>query len=80
VPAPSAGYAGAGRGVGLLELHDALTAGRPHRTGVDVALHVLDVMESLQISARTGTAVTVATTCRRPDRVADLIELPGADA
>jgi predicted dehydrogenase len=74
--APSAGYAGAGRGVGLLDLHHALAEERPHRTGVDVALHVLDVMESMQASARTGTSVAVTTTCHRPDRIADVVELP----
>ena len=69
---PSAGYAGAGRGVGLFDLYEALAEGRPHRAGVDVALHVLDVMESMQESARSGKAVTVNTTCNRPERVSSL--------
>ena len=30
---PAAGYAGAGRGVGLLDLAEALAEDRPHRTG-----------------------------------------------
>jgi predicted dehydrogenase len=72
---PTAGYAGAGRGVGLVDLHEALAQDRPHRTGVDVALHVLDVMESIQASARTGEFVTVSTTCDRPERVEGLIPL-----
>jgi predicted dehydrogenase len=72
---PSAGYADAGRGVGLLDLYEAQAAGRPHRTGVDVALHVLDVMESVQASAADGRPVTVATTCERPERIAGLIAL-----
>ncbi|MEU7906546.1 Gfo/Idh/MocA family oxidoreductase [Actinoplanes sp. NPDC049118] len=72
---PSAGYAGAGRGVGLLDLHDALAEDRSHRTGVDVALHVLDVMESMQASARSGSSVAVTTTCRRPERIDGVIEL-----
>jgi predicted dehydrogenase len=72
---PSAGYAGAGRGVGLLDLSEALAGERPHRAAVDVALHVLDVMESMETSARAGTAVTVSTPCRRPDPVAPLISL-----
>jgi predicted dehydrogenase len=73
--APSAGYAGAGRGVGLLDLHEALAEERPHRAGVDVALHVLDVMESIQTSARSGRSVTVGTTCVRPERVDTLINV-----
>lgn len=72
---PSAGYAGAGRGVGLLDLYEALAEGRPHRAGADVALHVLDVMESMQASARRGSAVTVTTTCDRPERIDGLIDV-----
>jgi predicted dehydrogenase len=75
VLAPSAGYAGAGRGVGLLDLYDALAEGRPHRAGVDVALHVLDVMESIQTSASSGQTVAVGTTCARPERIESLISV-----
>jgi predicted dehydrogenase len=73
---PAGGYADAGRGVGLLDLYDALAEERPHRTGADVALHVLDVMESMQTAARTGTAVTIATTCVRPDGLTGVRRLP----
>ncbi|WP_219467155.1 Gfo/Idh/MocA family protein [Nonomuraea rhizosphaerae] len=58
----SAGYAAAGRGVGLLDL---ATAGEPRASGT-MGFHVLDVMESLLASARSGSAVTVASTCERP--------------
>jgi predicted dehydrogenase len=74
---PSAGYADAGRGVGILDLYEALAEDRPHRAGVDVALHVLDVMESMQASARSGSSVTVSTTCRRPERIDSLINVAG---
>ncbi len=43
---------------------------------MDVALHVLDMMESVETSARTGSAVTVTTTCERPERMGALIHLP----
>ncbi|RSM50473.1 oxidoreductase [Actinoplanes sp. ATCC 53533] len=72
---PRAGYAGAGRGVGLLDLAEALTEDRPHRTGADVALHVLDVMESMEASARCGASVVVRTTCRRPDAITSVLDL-----
>jgi predicted dehydrogenase len=72
---PSAGYAEGGRGIGILDLAEALAVDRPHRAAADVALHVLDVMESMQVSARAGTAVTVSTPCRRPDPVAPLISI-----
>jgi predicted dehydrogenase len=63
---PMAGYVDGGRGIGLLDLHDALAESRPHRASAEVALHVLDVMESMQAAAGSGTAVDVTTTCKRP--------------
>jgi predicted dehydrogenase len=73
---PSAGYADAGRGVGLLDLAEALSDDRPHRAAADVALHVLDVMESILASARGGgCSVVVRSTCDRPERIAGVLEL-----
>jgi predicted dehydrogenase len=72
---PAAGYADGGRGVGLLDLAEALVEDRPHRAAADVALHVLDVMESMQVSARGGASVAVRTTCRRPDRIPGVLDL-----
>jgi predicted dehydrogenase len=72
---PTAGYAEAGRGVGLLDLSEALAEDRPHRAAVDVALHVLDVMESMQTSARSGSSVMVGTTCVRPERIDTLVTI-----
>ncbi|MGW0195200.1 Gfo/Idh/MocA family protein [Nonomuraea sp. NPDC003201] len=64
--AESAGYVGAGRGVGLLDF----AAGQELRAGGSLAFHVLDVMESLLAAAGSGTAVTIASTCERPPPVA----------
>ena len=72
---PSAGYANAGRGVGLLDLAEAVTEDRPHRAAAEVALHVLDVMESIQASARSGGSVQVRSTCPRPERIPAVIDL-----
>jgi predicted dehydrogenase len=73
---PSAGYADAGRGVGLLDLAEALTGERPHRAAADVALHVLDVMEAILAGARGGGgSVVVRSTCERPERIPGLLEL-----
>jgi predicted dehydrogenase len=62
---PSAGYAGAGRGVGLLDL---VTAGeeRPPRASGDLALHVLEAMTALLHSAAEGRRLELATTVERP--------------
>ncbi|MFC6082671.1 Gfo/Idh/MocA family protein [Sphaerisporangium aureirubrum] len=68
IPA-GAGYTEAGRGVGLADFA-ATPAGREPRAGGALAYHVLDVMESLLSSAHSGTAVTVTSTCERPEPVA----------
>ncbi|WP_430785187.1 Gfo/Idh/MocA family protein [Actinoplanes sp. G11-F43] len=59
---PSAGYAGAARGVGLL---DMLTAPAPRASGA-MALHVLDAMTALLHSAAEGRRVPLTTTVERP--------------
>ncbi len=46
-----------------------LAAGEPHRASADVALHVLDVMESLLTAAREQASVTISTSCPVPDLV-----------
>jgi predicted dehydrogenase len=74
VPA-RAGYLGAGRGIGVADLARGIAAADAHRCSLDLALHVLDVMESLLLAARTGTATTVATSCLVPAPVPALVEL-----
>ncbi|MEV4580210.1 Gfo/Idh/MocA family oxidoreductase [Nonomuraea jabiensis] len=69
----SAGYVGAGRGVGLLDFAATpvdQNVGQELRAGGSLAFHVLDVMESLLAAAGSGTAVTVTSTCERPRPVA----------
>jgi predicted dehydrogenase len=73
--APSAGYSGAGRGYGVADLALSLDAGRPHRAGAEVALHVLDVMESVHAAAGSGERVVLTTTCERPEPVPSLVDL-----
>jgi predicted dehydrogenase len=71
----SAGYQDAGRGYGLADMMAAGADGRFRASG-ELAYHVLDVTESLFRSAEAGQAVTVASTCERPDPV-PLEALPG---
>nr|WP_281352384.1 Gfo/Idh/MocA family oxidoreductase [Phytoactinopolyspora alkaliphila] len=62
---PSAGYLDGGRGIGLADL--ALTpTGREPRANATLALHVLDVMESILRSAEQGAWAAVGTTAERP--------------
>ncbi len=67
--APSAGYQNAGRGTGVADLAAAAAAGRPHRASADLALHVLDVMQTLLESARAGRSLAVSTSCEVPEPV-----------
>jgi predicted dehydrogenase len=69
------GFVNAGRGHGLAELALALREDRPHRASDAVALHVLDIMESLGQAAATRTSVTLTTTCDRPAAVHGLVDL-----
>lgn len=61
----SAGYERSSRGYGIADLA-ATPAGEEPRAGGALAFHVLDVMESLLESARTGRRVDVASRCPRP--------------
>jgi predicted dehydrogenase len=51
-----------GRGVGVLEMARAVRAGREPRASGRLALHVLDVMLSIEESARAGQPVRIGTT------------------
>jgi predicted dehydrogenase len=64
----SAGFAGAGRGIGLIDMITA-DATRPVRASGDLALHVLEVMTSLLRSAEEGRRIAVSTSVERPGLV-----------
>lgn len=61
---PSAGYVGAGRGVGLVDFVDG-----PARASGAMALHVLEIMTLLQASAASGARETLTTSVARPELV-----------
>lgn len=61
---PSAGYADAGRGIGLLDFVDGAA-----RASGDMALHVLEIMTALAASAASGVRETLHTTVDRPPLV-----------
>lgn len=67
--ADAAGYVDGGRGCGIADLAAALDAGTAHRAGGELALHVLDIMESLLRSAEHGRTEQLTTECARPDPV-----------
>lgn len=65
------------RGLGVAEMADAIREGRPHRASGEMALHVLEVMETLLQSAAQQRPLPVHTRCERP---APLDTLPGGFA
>jgi predicted dehydrogenase len=61
-PAESAGFS---RGVGVLELARAVRNGEPERAGAGLVGHVLDAIFAIEESARSRSAVEVASTVER---------------
>jgi predicted dehydrogenase len=64
----SAGYVDSGRGFGIADLA-ATPQGSEPRAGGQLAYHVLEVMESMLASARTGSAMQITSTAARPEPV-----------
>jgi predicted dehydrogenase len=56
-----------GRGMGALDLARAVRSDGSPRASADLALHVLDIMESILRSVDSGQTVSVATTCKLAD-------------
>ena len=55
------------RTAGLADMMLALDAGRKPRCSLETTLHGVDVMTSILASAERGEAITLTTTCERPD-------------
>ena len=58
---------GAGRGIGVADLADAIRTNRPHRASAEQALHALETMTAYHRSSDSGAHVTLETTCERPE-------------
>ena len=54
------------RGVGLADMARAIRSERPHRAGGEMALHVVDIMQSLIEAGASGRSVAIETRCERP--------------
>ncbi|HEU0223782.1 MAG TPA: Gfo/Idh/MocA family oxidoreductase, partial [Paracoccaceae bacterium] len=57
------------RMAGVLDMAAAIQANRPHRCSGELALHVLEVMESLERASAEDRRITLVTTCPRPSPV-----------
>lgn len=60
------GYADNSRALGVADMAHAILSGRPSRACGELALHVLDIMESILTSSQNGQYITLETTCERP--------------
>ncbi|RWZ61299.1 Gfo/Idh/MocA family oxidoreductase [Labedella populi] len=65
----AAGFIGAGRGVGLADLAEAVSEDRPHRASGRLALHVLDIMDAVLRSSADRAVVPVTSSVARPELV-----------
>ncbi len=54
------------RGLGLADMAKAIRDQRAHRAGGDLAFHVLDIIQAVHESSRTGRHVSLGSTCERP--------------
>jgi len=55
--------------VGLVDMAMAIRHSRPHRASGDLALHVLEVLEALEASSRSGQFISIRSHCERPEPV-----------
>ena len=59
------------RGIGPAEMADAILHGRPHRASGEMALHVLDIIDTLMRSGERNQPLTLSTACPRPQALSD---------
>ncbi len=56
-----------GRSLGVAEMARAIRDRRPHRASVELALHVVEIMDAFFASARAGKKIALKSTCRQPE-------------
>ena len=60
------GHAGNSRGIGPADMAVSTVEDKRHRASGEVALHVLEIMESIHVASETGCHVELSTRCERP--------------
>ncbi|MDE0338886.1 MAG: Gfo/Idh/MocA family oxidoreductase [Caldilineaceae bacterium] len=60
------GHAGNSRGIGPADMVVSTVEDGLHRANGEVALHVLEIMESIHVASETGSHVELSTHCERP--------------
>ncbi|SNT29692.1 Predicted dehydrogenase [Streptosporangium subroseum] len=69
-PVPTPGTT-AGRGLGVLDMAQAIREGRPHRATGELGLHVLDTMLAIAESAERSEFLEVGSTCPMPEPLSE---------
>ncbi len=64
---PANRFSGNSRGIGVSEMADAIIHGRKNRASKELALHVLDILESMENSSKAGALLNIKSTCARPE-------------
>jgi predicted dehydrogenase len=67
IPENSLPYRQNSRGIGPSEMASAIFEGRENRASSQLALHVLDIIECMLESTKTGSFAKLRTTCDRPE-------------
>lgn len=52
--------------IGLADMAEAIIKGHDHRASLELSLHVLEIMESILVSADTGQSITLKHQCEQP--------------
>ncbi len=60
------GFAEDSRGIGLADMCQAISSGRPHRASGELAYHVLDLMHAFHDASREDRHIELQSTCERP--------------
>lgn len=63
------------RGLGVSDMAQSLIDGRPARLSSEISLHVVEALNAFEISAKTGTAYEMTTTCERTEPMKEDWEL-----
>jgi predicted dehydrogenase len=56
-----------GRGLGIADMAEGLRTKRQHRMNGDLALHVVEIMESFHTSSKAGRKIALKSKCRLPE-------------
>jgi predicted dehydrogenase len=59
-------YAENSRGLGVVEMAEAIEEGRPHRASAELTCHVLDIMHGIHDASVSGRYYKIKSKCKRP--------------